>query len=66
MMKLVKAYEEINPNFDSQTCRLLCVIDNILGNGQLIMNEPNVTFISNPEKIMSHEDILGYVHHYDD
>ncbi len=30
------------------------------------MNEPNVTFISNPEKIMSHEDILGYVHHYDD
>ena len=33
MMKLVKAYEEINSSFDSQTCRLLCVINNILGNG---------------------------------
>jgi hypothetical protein len=55
----------VNPGFKAETCKLVCVLSNILGNEGLIMAHPTVTFISNPEEITHFRHILGYAHHYD-
>lgn len=65
LLKLLKIYEEFNPSFDRDSCKLLCLITNILNNDELIMNHANVTFISNPEQLRDHHDILRYAHHAD-
>lgn len=66
MLGLIKSYAEINPSFSRETCKLVCVLSNILDNDELIMSHPNVTFISNPEEIKHYKDILKYAHHQED
>lgn len=61
----MQAYSEVNSAFKPETCKLVCVLSNILGNDELIMAHPTVTFISNPEEITHFRHILGYAHHYD-
>ena len=48
---------------NKESCKLICIIGDILKNDELIMNHPNVTFISNPEEIKSYNNILKYAHH---
>jgi hypothetical protein len=65
LLRLLKIYQEFNPSFEPQSVKLICLITNILGNDELILEHPGVTFINNPEDIRSHQDILRYAHYAD-
>lgn len=66
LLKLLSIYEEFNPNFSRESCKLICLIGDILKNDELIMSHPTVTFISNPEEIKSYDNILKYAHHLEE
>lgn len=65
LMAAVKEYEDSNPSFRRASCKLLCLLTNILKNDELILSQPQVTFISNPLQIETHRHLLAYAHHYD-
>lgn len=66
LLKLLDIYSEFNPNFSRDSCKLICLIGDILKNDELIMSHPSVTFISNPEEIKNYDNILKYAHHLEE
>lgn len=62
LLALLKIYAGFNPNFHPDSCKVLCVLSGILENDQLIMDHPNVTFLSHPLSGEDHWSILRYVH----